>query len=167
MSVKEKKKRIRDLAALDSEKLIVAAHVLLYAAGDRLKSRAVKDIATKPRGSLMPEARNCENSEPFTAEEALGLFIQCKLTQRSYKKLRYHCKQRGHDLIPAYEKMVQAKKVCCPREEDLYVDETRAETSLQALLDLTSDRLCYLGVPGSEDLIHEGHRDFVFLFKWG
>lgn len=48
----------------------------------------------------------------------------------------------GHMLYPSYYMLQKAKKSYCLPQESIIITDTRAEVSMQTLLDLTAQKLC-------------------------
>ena len=74
-------------------------------------------------------------------DEALAYYIDSKCTSHSYKQTRKWSLKAGHILFPSYYSLCKSKTLCYPLDEHISVTETRAEISLQAMLDKTTERL--------------------------
>lgn len=76
-------------------------------------------------------------SRKISAERALAIYVDAKLTKRSYELIREPCK----DVYPCYKIISTAKNRCYPPDEAIRVSETKCEVKLQALLDHTCNRI--------------------------
>ena len=103
----------------------------------------------------------------YSKEEALALFVDCKLTKQAYILLRQNAIQVGHFLYPSYNKLQEAKNECCPSVNSMNLTETRAEIGLQALLDHTTRRLAEVQMPVLKHLVSVGVVEFKLVSKWG
>lgn len=103
----------------------------------------------------------------LSPEEALALFVDCKMSRASYERVRATAKQAGHKLYPPYYLITRAKRACCVPEDKMTITEARAELSLQAILDLTAQRLCQVQQPVLKHLMDEGLQHFTLFSKWG
>ena len=166
---KSKKRKLGDLVHEDPDRLLHAAHLSLHSSGDRVKSKLLKKLAEEPSSSRAGTSfeTRCKNSRPLSPEEALVMYIDSRLTKRSFCRLRKMAKLTSHDFVPSYHKLQDAKKACCLPEHDIWISETRAELPLQGLLDHTCSRLFKLESLALGELIETGRRSFTMLSKWG
>lgn len=106
-----------------------------------------------------------KEEKKFTPEEALGLFLDLKLTKHQYYQLRQRALQKNVDLFPAYGDILSAKKECYPPNDAIKITEKSAEVELQSLLDHTSERL--LQSLEMNDFKRYGNCHLTLYCKWG
>ena len=172
LSDKAKRARVNDLLSRDVQELVHASSAALHSAGDRLGSRAVRSVLEKSSApSAAPSKAGCKDSRMYTPVEALGYFVECRMTQSLYQWSRMSAISKGHKLYPTYRDLHQAKMQCIPPASTIIKSEIRAEIMLQALLDLTCERLrLSLTELEAADLkrhVDGGVRDFTLISKWG
>lgn len=90
------------------------------------------------------ESKNFEDCDeqlqtPYSAEEALALIEDVKLSKYQYEVIRMQAKERNVDIYPAYNKVLEAKKECYPSQ--ILTSEIEARINLQSLIDHTVLRL--------------------------
>lgn len=107
------------------------------------------------------------NSRMATPEEALALFLDNKSTKNSYMWERKFFRSLGHESLPPYYAVQKAKHACRPLKELLTITESGVDAPVQAILDLTGQRLCIAQSPKLAEPIAQGVRDFILLYKWG
>lgn len=74
----------------------------------------------------------------------------------------------GHMLYPSYYMLQKAKILCCPSEEYITITDTRADISLQSLLDLTAHKLCDVQNTVLKQIFKkDSSSQFTLLSKWG
>ncbi|EFN70735.1 hypothetical protein EAG_07643, partial [Camponotus floridanus] len=71
----------------------------------------------------------------YSAEEALALIEDVKLSKYQYEVVRMQAKKRNVDIYPAYNKILEAKKECYPSQ--ILTSEVEAHINLQSLIDHT------------------------------
>lgn len=99
----------------------------------------------------------------YSREEALALMISLNLSKSKYIQLRITSIKHGVDLYPSYYQIQLAKKDCYPSKEMMTFTDTYAEIELQALLDLTIQRLFKaLKIDNIEKF-----QDMKLISKWG
>jgi hypothetical protein len=81
---------------------------------------------------------NSVDEAVYTADEALALMLDCKLSKEDYQTLRSGALQKGSKLYPSYHSVLEAKERCIP---PVTVTDYSAEVKLQELLDLTVRRI--------------------------
>lgn len=99
---------------------------------------------------------------PYTIEEALAYFIDCKMTKHQYEITRIQSKSRNADIYPLYSDIIKAKKACYPI--GILVTETSAFIGLQELLNHTAQRLI---ASLSEEDILKCPLNTKLTSKWG
>ena len=73
-----------------------------------------------------------------TADEALTLMLDCKLSREDYQAIRSGAVDRGSKLYPSYHSVVEAKERCLP---PLTITDYSAEVKLKDLLDISVKRV--------------------------
>lgn len=99
----------------------------------------------------------------FDVDATLAIITQAKLSKYQYEIIRKATKDIGHNIFPSYEKLIEAKKKCYPK--NINVTETAAKVSLQDLLDHTSTRL--LETKTEDDIKELEEEDLILHTKWG
>lgn len=118
----------------------------LKAAGFVDASKVIKDIIEAPeRGQKYVKSIQ---SQPkvikYTSDEALALYVDMKSTKRQYQLMYSGAKRRMERMIlmyPSYRQILSAKKRCYPSNDATIITEMGFKLELQALLDLTVQRL--------------------------
>lgn len=116
---------VRDDNAIDAEIISNLSKVDL-----ETKNNILKVI----RGEILPIKK-------YSANEALALMVDLKLSKPKYEQLRSQNKNRNADLLPPYYRVVEAKTECYPLKEFITISDFGAEVELQQLLNHTIERL--------------------------
>lgn len=143
---RSKKKKVQYLLSSSVEELTFATEVALRGDGKRDAANLIKEISSaSPNRStqikLLRREKENKNVRQYSRDEALALYVDCRLTKQSYIHLRKSAREAGHFLYPSYIELQKAKNECSPLSEFISVCETKAEIDLQALLDHTAQRL--------------------------
>lgn len=64
----------------------------------------------------------------FSAEEALALIEDTKLSKYQYESIHFQTKKRNADIFPSYHQILEAKKKCYP--EKIHITELGASIEL-------------------------------------
>lgn len=142
-----KKQKIQHLLASKTEEITFAAEVALRRDGKRDAASIVKEICVASPGTstkikqLSIREKSSVKQQTYLKEEALALFIDCRLTKQSYITLRKSALEAGHVLYPSYKEIQKAKTECGPSNESIFVDEIKASINLQCILNHTVQRL--------------------------
>lgn len=99
----------------------------------------------------------------FTADSALALITQAKLSKYQYEILRKATQNIGYDIFPNYTKIIEAKKNCYPN--NIEITEKSAKVGLQDLLDHTSRRILNTKTQVDIEALEEDH--LTLHTKWG
>ncbi|CAB3239315.1 unnamed protein product [Arctia plantaginis] len=171
--IKVKKRKLKELVTSKSqEELTLATQMKLVSSGKRDAANIVKEIslASPSRATKIKKARAAfTKPEPkLSPEAALGILVDAKLSVEQYKILRKGAKAVNSNLYPAYYLVQEAKTKCYPPEDSIEVTDTYAEIKLQALLNLTSQRICEV----QQDVIEqhctsECSKKLRLISKWG
>lgn len=71
--------------------------------------------------------------ECYSAEEALALMEDAKLSKYQYNVIQFQAKTRNADIYPSYYQVAEAKKECYPLQ--VHITETEVRINLQSLID--------------------------------
>lgn len=82
----------------------------------------------------------------YTPDEAIALTMDMKLSKRQYDLMRFGAKKRDANIYPSYNKLLAAKKRCYPPDEFINITEIGFKIDLQAILDLTTERLVAIDI---------------------
>lgn len=137
-SKRTKRRRLAELAKVDDS----AVHALL-------------------NNSNQPDS----NSLEFSADQVVSLFIEAKLTKHQYLLLRDFIHSKLPNVLPSYQKVLEAKKQCYP--SGISVTESTAEIDLQCLLDHTCSRILESQKSVLENIPDSSKNEYVLVGKWG
>lgn len=85
---------------------------------------------------------NCQPEKTLTEIETLALVNALNLSKWQYLTVKNIFSEKGISKLPSYHKILNAKKSCYPADPDnVIVTETGAKVKLQALLDLTVEKI--------------------------
>lgn len=99
----------------------------------------------------------------YSKEKALAIIISLQLSKLKYIRLREISIEHDANPYPSYYKVQQAKRDCYPRAETINITDTSDEINLQALLNLTVQRM--LKVLNIQK--HHEINNFILISKWG
>lgn len=166
---RSKRRRTKALVSSHSPKeLAFAAQSSYTKAGKRNVAYVMKKAETSSPRSLRELKRiqgSKSNVYKYSAEEALALIVDIKLTRADYIKLRKAAKKKNNNLYPSYDEVLRAKKECYPGE--IQVTETKGEIKLQSLLDHTFRRLAIVQADVLSRVVTEGVTTLDMTYKWG
>lgn len=104
----------------------------------------------------------------MTANQALSLIVNAKLTTNQYKLIRKQARELNSPLYPPYYLVKNAKAACYPDPDDIVVKETYAEVKLQALLNHTVNRIaCSQEEVINSQLSRQSFDSLTLISKWG
>lgn len=166
LCLKQKKRRIEHINKSLSPQELTAATVKNFKdSGNEDITKILEYLTNHPediqRVKYCVFKKNTEENA-YSAEAALGLLMSLNLSKRQYIHLRMSARERGCHLYPSYYRVQQAKVECYPKKEDMFVSAEGARLNLQALLDLTAERLLK-----AVDLDAELKTDYQLISKWG
>jgi len=150
------------------EKLAFASQSSYTKIGKRNIAYVLKKAAgSSPRSlrELKKVQRSKSAIEKHSAEEALALIVDTKLTRAQYLKLRKAANNKRCNLYPSYDEVLIAKKECYPN--DIQITETKGEIKLQSLLDHTVRRLAIVQADVLSRVVTEGVTTLHMTYKWG
>lgn len=170
LSDKTKRRRVEDLiTSRSTSELLTAVEASARLYGHRDLARVIKEASNSPEKckEMKKSVSFSSTSEQrcLTKEEALAYYVDSKSTSHSYKQTRKWSMKAGHQVFPSFYSIRQAKLECFPCEDQIIVNETRAEIKLQAILDKTVERL----VAAQCDVLKNLSSDssFTLISKWG
>lgn len=170
-SNKSKKRKVQHLLQSSScSELAFAAEVAIRKEGKKDSANVIKELRTSSskKGTEIKHLLSEENvMRTYSADEALALYVDCKLTTHSYKLIRKQALKLNHNLYPSYYSLKEAKMRCCPSEEFIKVTERSAEITVQALLNLTVQRLFSAQEVVVKRFLSLGIKNFTLVSKWG
>lgn len=171
LSTRSKQRYVKTfISSHSTEELTFAAQMGFNKKGQRTTAHVIKKASTSsPRTlKLMKKEPSLSNIRTYTANAALALILDCKLTKDQYIQLRNGARVRNINLYPAYNTILEAKKQCYPDEQAVTITETMAEVKLQKLLDITTERLCSVQNEVILDVLNK-RNDCLFqiTYKWG
>ncbi|XP_050312211.1 uncharacterized protein LOC126747535 [Anthonomus grandis grandis] len=150
------------------EELTFAAQMKFRSEGKLDEADVLKNVAfsSPTRASKYKKSLEKECEIPFSADEALSLFVEATLTKFQYNLIRNSAKSHKRStLYPNYESITAAKKRCYP--ENLNISEDVAEVPLQSLLDHTSLRLFESLKEVLNSLNQKKYNNLNLICKWG
>lgn len=167
LSDRQKRRRTEELRESNSEKeLLFAAKMKMQSSGNSDVAKILTFLMENPDHASVVrefcEGKYKEKTVPYTKEKALAIMLALKLSQSRYLALRKLSVEDGKNRYPSYHDVLTAKKECYPPEEDITITETYAEIKLQALLNLTVQRL----IQTLKIDIHEACK-LRLICKWG
>lgn len=122
-SERTKRRKTMELRAKhETKQLTYAAQMSLRSSGKEDAAKLMHEAlhTTPSRASKIRKAwqqqRNKNAMVPYSAEEALSLFIETKMTKNQYQKIRSGAVAKGANIYPSYHKLRAAKKKCYPKQ---------------------------------------------------
>lgn len=160
---KQKKRRTEQLTSTYSvNELSFAQSVNLKASGNEDIAKIVDYLLQNPRDiERVKDFIFSKEKKVLPLEKALGTMLSLKLTKWQYNTLRKITQQENVELFPSYYCIQKAKQECYPSKEDIEISDTSVKIKLQAILDLTANRL----LKGIE--IKDDDKDLILVSKWG
>lgn len=167
---KTKKTKIGDIINRPLNEIVFASEVAVRKSGKRDAANIIKEVALsscdvatqikKLRLSKLNETRS------FTNEEALAIFIDCKLSKNSYKLLRNHALNINHKIYPSYYQLAKTKNDCYPSGPGgMVVTENCVTFNVQSIVDLTTMRLVLAHSEVFQNF--PSQTTYVMICKWG
>lgn len=99
----------------------------------------------------------------YTPDEALALSVDMKLSKRQYQLMYVGGKKRNTRIYPSYGQVLKAKKRCYPSDQVTRITEMGFKIDLQALLDITAQRL----IETLPIQLNESTTKLRLITKWG
>jgi len=73
---------------------------------------AINELLSSVHGDSFKATQDNETAEQLSQEEALALYIDVKFTKDQYNQIRAVLTKRNCNLLPSYNKVLEAKKEC-------------------------------------------------------
>lgn len=167
-----KRQKIMPLVTEHSlSELTFATRKSLELSGQRTASKIIKEVAALKvkDASKIKKALDSPPSKyiKYTPEEALSLFIDGRLSKKSYVLMQQGAKRRNANIYPNYNILLAAKKKCFPEKKFIKVNDVLAEVELQALVDHTSQRIYESQKEVFQSLPESSSKKFTIQYKWG
>lgn len=143
-SFKTKRRRVADLVQTrNANELGVAAQISTWLEGSRDAADVIKFVnENREKANEVKKKISAPNPQRcLSSDEALAYYVEAKCTAHSYNQCRKWSLKACHNVFPSYHNVRKAKKCCYPPKECISTTETRVEITLQAVLDLTAERL--------------------------
>ena len=83
---------------------------------------------------------NISCSKSYSAEEALALILNCRISRADYQTIRQGALDKGCMLYPAYNYILKAKNDCIP-DSRIVTSNYSASVNLQGIMDHTANRI--------------------------
>lgn len=168
LSDKQKKRRTEILRMNNNgDELAFATKMKMQQSGNKDISKILSYLMDNPEEAskiwAFCEGKSQYKEKIYSREKALALMISLNLSKSKYIQLRMTSIEHGVNLYPSYYQIQLAKRDCYPLKEMMIFTETHAEIELQALLDLTVQRLWKtLKIDTNEKLLN-----LKLISKWG
>lgn len=158
----KKCKIIRDNTSLPV--LAHAAQMSFRKSGQPVASKILKEIIKSPTKAKKYQ-KSLKEVKPhkLSAEEALGVLIEGRLSRHSYNVIR----KAAPEKFPSYTIVQNAKLECYPKRECITISEICSKVSLQGLLNHTVERLVLLQKHIIDSLDTDELPKIVLYSKWG
>lgn len=141
-SIRTKRRKVESLTDnFTCAELSTAHRISLYRNGRRDAATLVDEISSnlKAIGTLKEVLDKGNKKIYLPAEQGLATLVAGHLSRSRYNSIRQVTSNRGSPSLPPWGHIEAAKTQCYP--EGITVDSTRAEVSLQSLVDHTVKRL--------------------------
>lgn len=133
-----KRRTVNEISKLFEQNTNLAIDTAKYIAARNGDGEVVSGLTNiKGKKSIEKET----NRSMMSPDAALALLLECELTKEQYRKVRNAAISHGHDFLPSYDSVIEAKKKCRPK--NVVVTETEATVPLQDLVDHTIDRIIH------------------------
>jgi len=149
--------------------LIYATEMSLRNTGQKILADILKEMVEN-KSSKVEELITCWRKdkvhiEKYSEDEGLALLIRNRLSKRIYCDIQKGAKCKGANIYPPYNQILSAKERCYPAESSIKVTESLAEISLQALLDLSIQRI--LQTMRLSSTQYKEIQNITMISKWG
>lgn len=131
-SDRSKRRKTQDLLVKNStETLSYATSMALRKSGNEDAAKLVKEITltTPKRAQKIRESWKSKKTDTtpsvMSTDEALSLIITASLSKYQYNQLRSNALKHNHNLYPAYNQVLAAKKNAYP--DDILITEEKCE----------------------------------------
>ena len=168
LGARGKRNQVSGILEEGAERLLHASHLALYPAGHRLASRSltIRNISKNPQSPITSETSQDITSRKWSIEECLAILIE---TQSFCIWLRIKFAAIGlKQTLSFYRRIQEAKNA----GEKIVVTDTPVDIPLQAVKDLTCERLCMNAdsrsttTCGSKLQVFHAHQQVRLRRKW-
>ncbi|XP_071581303.1 uncharacterized protein [Temnothorax nylanderi] len=168
-SERSKRRKTEDLRRnFTTEELSYATQMSLRSSGNLHSAQVVKDVTTSPtRALLYKKAFQTTVETTLSANVALSIMVEAKLTKKQYNIIRSSMKKHNCRLYPNYNAVRAAKELCYPPRFSITITESSADIKLQDLLDHTCERLLFTQREVIRSLNTEMFIKADLICKWG
>lgn len=166
-SVRTKKRRMEEVRENNSNEEIEGAYLKNVRENSELDAEIISKLSSASQATKEQILKLLKgdffNFESYTADAALALMVDLKLSKFQYDLLHTQAKKRKADIYPPYSHVLEAKKRCYP--ESIEVSDYGASITLQSVVDHT----CYRMIPICDTNLLEAVTDsqLTFIYKWG
>lgn len=144
-SEQTKRRKTEDIrkSSTDSE-LIYATQMCLRGIGHTMLANILQEMIGNP--SKIEELIACWKKDKvqinkYSEDKELTLLMRNRLSKRTYCDIQKGNKRRGANIYPLYNQILSVKERCYPAKSSIKVTESSARIFLQALLDLSIQRI--------------------------
>lgn len=168
-SIRTKKRRMNEIRQTKSVEEIEGAYMNIVRENSKIDAEIIAHLQSASpnckelilqiiRGEFRPIKK-------YTADEALALMVDLRLTTSQYEHLHSHAKHKNADIYPPYNHIVDAKKRCYPPSDSLTVSDYGAAFNLQELVNHTSERL--IQTCDQNEIQKLNDHNLEIIYKWG
>ena len=160
---RQKKRRVEHLLDYSPDELSYALVTRLKMVGKNDLACVIDHILKNPESVALVQTTLCgkNKKQHFDEDHALALYTSLSLSKWKYLCLRKVLSDCEVPVLPSYHKLLEAKTRCYPN--DIEVTESGARVKVQALLDLTVQKI--LQVSGSQ--VDSSTEGLKLISKWG
>lgn len=146
-SLPSKRRRILQLQQNHSADEIQKAFIYhLKLSGKKEKAQKILEVFKLSDADNETIDDSYENTvQPISADEALAVIEDAKLSKYQYEVVRQLLKKKGVNIFPSYKDLAESKRKCYPDNSDIEITDTGAKVNLQKLLDNNVERI--LAIP--------------------
>lgn len=161
LSERSKRRRILKMSSdnkNDPYRILMSAEFAAKKCNDKSLAKSIKSILLQ------------KSSTSKTPEEALAFILDNNASKNLYINMRLATKSCGADIWPSYHKVREAKQLCRPSQEEIYIDEQMAECKVEPLLHHTASRVLVLQndvLTMYSEKYNTHNINAVFIFSWG
>lgn len=116
--------------------------------------KALEKIQMEPVRTLSPEA-------------AYGLMLSTGISVRGYNSFKLAADDQDAHVFPSYRSILNIKSTLRPPPSSIEINEIRAKVNLQALLDLTCQRILKMQEDVLKEISNISTDDLTFIISWG
>lgn len=163
LSNKQKRRRTESsCSSYSTEEIVFSAQTSLKSSGKKDVAEILQYLLENPEQvSKVKQFIQFGEMKEISSQKALALYVTLRLSKFRYITLRDFSEKEGICKYPSYYKLQEEKKKCYPDNSAVTITETSVKIKLQALLDLTVNRLIQcLDISLDKD-------ELLLISKWG